>query len=1183
MISNYQECQVLIKQINSDININKGFMQNPEEQYQQRNKYIEVLKYALNSNELYHLYDIWQVFARAREQATRGFFLDLWDIYEKQELSGKYQRERNILRHFVGQINNQFDEILLAKTITAPRLWQDYIQEILNDLIWIENEEEQQLKRKLVYSMSHLYTYLYPQASISAKEEKNSLVNHLKMANEAKVCRTQDDFSIDLKQVFSSQNDRDSSQRQFTLSFLYLYRFIKHFDVINLEDFVTEAINSLQGEEFIKELEQKNAEELLNQLLRYWGANSPLIRFFLEKKLDFKFYEYDKREIINLPSPYGTDNYIYTIGASGVGKTYLFHAMEECTRNYKHQLPLSIEYIDASTNTRQQNRNKWEEKQDLEIRDSHLIRMYSKVRNLCRFIFHEIEDTQIEDSVTRWQSLEAYFDRQLPAAIILVFSTEDKDSLDSYSYLVNILDRLAEEDEKYRNIPIYFIFNQSDKLLANIDTNQQMFEDFQSYLNSSMKISEEFSFFSLRYQQQVDSKHGALGIANNTKACCSNLAFMNQLNGDIKRVNKIVNELVDNNFTNLSFLYTSSLCKTNGQYIDLQTLWSDITDFIIQATCKDLEKYYRQEFQKKLEHDFLKLDLYYELAKIDSSYNFSEDIFQELAKSPDFKNMEEIFANFMEVIKNKNKINASDILSLSSRLESTISNFVKEKEFISSNLDKALRANLKELGVPIETSQIERNQNNQDVYLKEIEFIEPEDINYYDYIWGFYVKSPAIKEFITDSEYQQIVEEIQYLFYEKISDYNNRHRSDTNKLNINRDNLEILTEQFPLQLQAIDIANRNKAFEASIKEKFLFSDVLNNTSALCFIQCGQFKESDRIFIQGTERGQTVFERFCQFTDLEEAKNYCQLLSNYLPKYHVKPKYPQFILVKRHRLNKIQVELDEIKINVIKKLDSKLKQHQNLLFELIKIILKNRQNFHNNYQNQSSKYEYKQYISNLYLAKYLLNILEIHGFNIEYFQAKPNEIIEHIAKGVNDLINSISSSSSEDSTASINLDGFRNDYQKIIITDKWYSLNNRDINSKSKEIEIELKTAFNIYQQILNLVEKNNELLGQISGDIVQKFTWSETNEYNNLLRDYQKQRKLLIILERVEYLRVSRWIEDLEWLNNSFREYYDTWVSFSSLDKEELNKWKERFIKNIDKLLKTELWHKNGTTTNLAR
>jgi hypothetical protein len=87
MLSNSQECQDLIKSINSDIDRNEEFIKNPEEQYRQRNKYIEILDYAIDNNELYHLYDIWQVFARARQQATRGFFLDLWDISKRKRYS----------------------------------------------------------------------------------------------------------------------------------------------------------------------------------------------------------------------------------------------------------------------------------------------------------------------------------------------------------------------------------------------------------------------------------------------------------------------------------------------------------------------------------------------------------------------------------------------------------------------------------------------------------------------------------------------------------------------------------------------------------------------------------------------------------------------------------------------------------------------------------------------------------------------------------------------------------------------------------------------------------------------------------------------------------------------------------------------------------------------------------------
>ena len=1169
MIANYQECQNIIKQINSDIDINPGFMQNPEEQYQQRNKYIEVLKYAVSNNELYHLYDIWQVFAKAREQATRGFFLDLWDIYEKQEFSGKYQRERNILRHFVGQINNQFDEILLAKEITAPRLWQDYIQELLNDLMWIENEHEQQLQRKLLYSMSHLYTYLYPQISISAEEEKKSLSNHLAIANEASFCREkEDDFSIVLKKVFDKN---DNSQRQFTLTFLYLYRFINHFGIISLEDFVNQVFNSLKEEEFIKGLEQESGKELLDRLLRYWGANSPLMKFFLEEKLDFQFYEYDEKEVINLSSPYGTDNFVYTIGASGVGKTYLLHAMEHFSKKYEEQVSLSIEYIDASKVSREEDRKKWEQGEELKVRENHLIYMRSKVRNLCRFTFYEIEDTQIiKDTVTKRQSLQGYFERRLPSAIILVFSSEEKDNFKSYDFLVNLLDRLAKKDESYRSIPIYFIFNQSDQLFANGEKSQEMFNEFQRYLNSKIKISEGFNFFTLRYQKEV-KKNTALGVANQTKACCSNLAFIKQLNQDLERVDNIIDRFLDFNFTNLSFIYTSSLFNPDKQYTDLQTLWNDITDFLIQATSKDIEKYYRQEFQEKLKSNFRYLNLFCQSAEMNSASNFNEDIFKGLNTSPNLQKIEEDFRKFKIEVETKDKIDEFNISSLLKFGIEFLNYFVKGKNIIKNSLDNALRENLKELGIPIEKNQIEKNQNNQDFYLKEIEFIEPENINYYDYIWQFHVNSPSVKSFTETIEYQKLTEEIENILDQKIFNYN-EDRSDEDKLTIEKNHLNILIKQLPLQLQAIDIANKSEAFNAPIEEKYLFSDALNNTNALCPIQCGQFEESDRNFIQGEDREQTVFERLCQFTDLEEAKKYCQLLTNYLPKYHVKPKYPQFLLVKRHRSNKIQVELDEIKISVIKSLNEKIKQQQKLLVDMIIILLRNQQEFEKQYQNTSKNYEYEKYLTNLYLAKYLLKILESQGFNIQQFKEEPSEMINLIASAINNLVEIMEAYKAE--SENINLDSFVNAYQKITTDTKFYSLNSRDITNKAKEIEIELKTAFHLYRKIFSLVEQDNELLKELSKDIIQKFSLSQTNEYNKLLKDYQEQRKLLIIRERVEYLRASKWIEDLEWLNDSFKEYPDfiIWGNLNSLDTEDINNWKEGFMENIDKLLKAELF-----------
>jgi hypothetical protein len=1171
MLSNSQECQDLIKSINSDIDRNEGFIKNPEEQYRQRNKYIEILDYAIDNNELYHLYDIWQVFARARQQATRGFFLDLWDIYEEREqkFSGNYQRERDILRYFVAQVNNQFDEILNAEVITAPERWRGHIQELLIKLIWIENEQEMQLERKLLYSMSHLYVYLYPNKSISVKKEKESLMRQLQIAEEAISCKAKENnSSIVLTKVFS--NDESSNlQREFTLSFLYLYRFVNHFAVISLKDFVKKVIDSLKEEEFIKQVKQEAGEELLERLLRYWGANSPLMRFFLQEKLNFKFYEYAQPEAIKLPSPYGTDNFVYTIGASGVGKSYFFHAMDYSSKKSKEQLPLSIEYIDASEESGL-DRKKWEEGEELKARENHLIYMRSKVRNLCRFTFYEIEDTQITG--TKWQSLQGYFDRRLPSAIILVFSTEEKDNLKNYDLLVNLLDDLAKQDERYRNIPIYFIFNKSDQLLAKIqqsqECDQQRLNEFHSYLNAQIELSKNFNFFSLRYQKEV-KQIGTLEIVNRTKACCANLTFSNQLNQDIKRVEKIIHSLLNKNFTNLSFIYTCSLFYGNRQYTDLQELWSDLSNFLIKATCEDLKKYYQREFQTKLNRDFQQVDRFYSTAEIRANLEFSKnsegiDVFELLNETPDpdsqkFQNFKDDFNNLLNI----KEINTSDILSFNSGVESAFNDFAKQKNIHSDFLDTALEATLIELGIPIKTSQTEY------FYIRELEFIEPKD---YDTIWQFDVTSPSVENFLENEEYQQITEKIKQVLWINISNYNN-NRGKGDPLRISEDHLKIIIEQLPKQLQLIDIANRNEAFESSIREKFSFSDTLSNKSSLCLIQRGLFDKLDQDLIQGTDRGQTVFDRLChlieinqvnQVIDFNQAKKYCQLLSNYLPKHPNKPKYPQFILVKRQKppSDKIQVEFDDIKIDILKNLAEKLEKQQELLLSLVEILLKNRHELQIFYKGNSG--EYKKYISYLYLVKYLLKISESLGFRIERFQEEPDEIIKKISHVYNEL----------SKPESMNLDSIRKEYEEITLSDKWLLFNPKDIKTSREKIATELKTAFNIYTEILKilkLIKYDNEQLKSLSKDIIQKFIVLRANEYNNLLKDYEKQRKMLIIEERVKYLKQSKWIEDLNWLKNSFEEY-DFRRNLIDMNREEINEWKERFIRSINELLEKQLF-----------
>jgi hypothetical protein len=702
MLNNTLECERLVKSISSDVDNSEEFLKSPQEQYQQRNKYIEIVDYAIKSGELYHLYDIWQVYARGRNQATRGFFLDLWDIYEQREqgLFLSHQRERDILRFSVAQAYNQFDEILNAEAITAPERWRAYIQELFVELMWSEDGEHLQQQRNLLYSMSNLYVYLYHPESTFARQEKESLISQLALVREAKVCRVEEgNFSVDLKEIFTTTQNSDS-QQVFTLSFLYLYRFACHFGKVDLENFVNFVINSLKREKFILEVGAETAVELLSQLLRYWGANSPLIKLFLDEKLNFQFYDYQESEDINLPTPYGTDNFVYTIGARNVGKTYLFHAMEDCVNT--SELALSLKYLDikASLADKKRDTNIWKAGEQLEPREKHL---QSKVRKLCRFTFYEIADSQItEDTITRWQSLQGYFERRLPAAIILIFSPEEQDNLNSYNLLVNLLDKLAQEGASQcnRNIPIYFVFNKSDVLVNNLyaQADEQMLSEFQTYLNSENSLSTGFNFLSLRYQKQAQ-RLGALQVANRTQACCSNLAFLAQLNQDLQKVAPVIDNLFEANFTNLSFIYTCSLFQEDQQYNSLKTLWSDLNNFIIQTTRKEIKKYYQQEFKEKLDNDFVKINSFCNSARNVISFEFSQEVFEQLNKASTPLQLAESFKQFKNKIRQNKQIHLGEILSLIPEVKKTVkSQFIREKNRFASDLDTALRLNLKELG-----------------------------------------------------------------------------------------------------------------------------------------------------------------------------------------------------------------------------------------------------------------------------------------------------------------------------------------------------------------------------------------------------------------------------------------------------------------------------------------------------
>ncbi|MGF1487680.1 MAG: hypothetical protein ACFBSE_11375 [Prochloraceae cyanobacterium] len=341
-------------------------------------------------------------------------------------------------------------------------------------------------------------------------------------------------------------------------------------------------------------------------------------------------------------------------------------------------------------------------------------------------------------------------------------------------------------------------------------------------------------------------------------------------------------------------------------------------------------------------------------------------------------------------------------------------------------------------------------------------------------------------------------------------------------------------------------------------------------SAICQVQCGQEQEIFKDFHRGKDDlQQTVFKLICELNNPGDAKLYCKLLSNYLPDFPNQARYPQFLLIKKDPNNIIEVEIDEVKYNVIFELKEQLKEQQNLLLETSEILLKNLKQYKDitEIKNLTSKYE--QLIINSYKKEYLLNMLARQNFLVEKFKENPEKVIGDVNNVKNELIDAIFRADSD--SLKIDLEKYREYYKQIKIGGYLGSLNVRDIIDRQDEIELELKTVHDLYIQIWNSIEKNREWLN--SNNKIEELTFIDSNLYREKLEKYEKRRKLLIIQERIQFLKQSEWIDDLEWLKDRIQAYTNLdWYTINDFNNERIERLKTDFINDISELLEKELF-----------
>lgn len=671
-----------------------------EQQLRIQLDYKSIVDYSVKQGDLYHLLDCWYLLQEIRDQADRGFFLDLWDMYPGSEVD-----ELILLRDFVCQsVRPEFRDIL--DIVQDPKngvFWQQQVQQFLLELILSNKQEEVASQRKLLYAIAHLYTKLYniypnERQSYVIPQEKESLVSQLKAAKDAGQCRVSPGKPlINLADTFQS-NSTSELQLNFSQIFLYLYRFVDHETNIPLDKFVKNVIDSLKGAD--DKVEQSS--DVLKQLLKYWASTTPFMKIFIKEKFNYEFYQYAPPSEVQLPSFYGTDNYIGIIGEPRASKTKFLYALEAASQLVQDpDLQLSVKLTDDTDDLDKvkANRKRWQQSEEEELFTTEDISLCAQtsVHQLCRLVFYSLPGDVLDIGGTI-SPLDLYLTNHQLYSIILIFDPNQVD-LKYYISIVDKLEKYLSKSLKY--IPIYFVINNSEKVLEAIkdsEENEELVNQFKQYLKCEL---EDFKLFSSQCESEISDYYHLLDILYNSETYCQNLAFLNHLAQDVNRLGEIVNRFLEAGFSNLSFAYTSSLCYSESDkyhYTDLIKLWTNISRFIMAATKQECRSYYKEYFNTKLLRDLVLVENFSEGASFDELTEFNLIQLDEITNLNPNKNKpsDSIFRN--SNLRLEDWLHNDPILQQINEESKTLQENTKR---VSDELEKCLKTILLELGIPV--------------------------------------------------------------------------------------------------------------------------------------------------------------------------------------------------------------------------------------------------------------------------------------------------------------------------------------------------------------------------------------------------------------------------------------------------------------------------------------------------
>jgi hypothetical protein len=1074
----------------------------PLEEFALREIYVKVLNYAVEQGVIYHLYDLWRVLSEVlgpegKEdgwKATRGFYLDLWDLYGLKvhgviSSQSDGSREDELLRCYVCLMHSQFEVLLSAPDVATRNVWQRRVASIIEEIAKSDDGIATDKVRKLLYSITYLYTSLYPDPTVS--EGSEALARQLRAAEAAEQCtESPDAILINPQTAFgegSGTEVHEKSKDDFVKIFFLIYRSLSHFERIGLRDLVT----SLQ-----KSLPDSAPSLKLGRLLRHWAAVMPFFKIMLLEKTGFEFRKYASRKSVHLPSYHGSDNYICVIGVRSVGKTHFLFASEAASRD--DRVPtLYIRHVDNETEV-DRFRNIWNK--GVELPDDELknfatqdtsIYAETNMRGLCRYTFYDIPGEELKKvnrhGASDW--LEEHFRTRRPCAVLIMV---DQNSIDSQAYgsVADLLSRfLVSSESSYRSLPIYFVINKIDHWAPpGNEAGRRFSVEMARFLNAKEQLRPGFVFPSIRGEQGMNTAANVLDALADTEVCCRNLAFTELLARDIGpiRLGPLIDQCLTEGFTNLSIAYTNCLRRKDGDsdYGSITALWDDLSSFIADSTVSSRKAYYRHAFVDQPRDHFKLVDEFIKSATVSSVLSLRDEDAKKLIDLPNAQ----LLADF-SAIQNRGKRFVGEVLPLASgfqKVDKFFSEFEERKVALAAEVEKAVGRILEELGVPA------------DLPVSKLSGFEQLARPIVDALAATGTTSEYVARFQNSKYYKPLPAEFEKRLVDAVKGFNADDENKSTPLTVDTSAIAEVIGRIPNLIQSL---------EATSRRGVNFDKRRGALNTLCPYKDRKTSAAEKNTLFGHGVDVTVLEVLKRVHDPLTEESVARLLKDY------SPRYPQFAFN--------LFDKDWIKARVIEQVRNGRNDLEDQLIPMTSILLGISHQLSDQAVSSSA-------LRGAYQAKYLLSLLHAQNYNVAAFEANPREMIQHILTAKNQM----ESAKASGGWLGTGIGKKQADQNKALVEfNTAYAYVKRNPNTyvsskldeQAETIVAELDAANDIFGLIRTLVTPDDQIKG-LSSYAAKSYALTKMGDYGTRLKKYEEGRKYLLLQERAEYLLASNWL-----------------------------------------------------------